>query len=145
MRTEERTAGSAPDEWPGTTGRGVMSKTPVLRPLQRRETGLPLTHPAFSSELLHPRRVVHTSRCLGCRVGVSECGGISKAAPSLMAQWVGGLPGRTTSTYLLFPQRLSEKLPPPGGAIGPRISMTCAERKTAATVLSSLGPSQVWW
>ena len=122
-----------------------MSKTPVLRPLQRRETGLPLTHPAFSSELLHPRRVVHTSRCLGCRVGVSECGGISKAAPSLMAQWVGGLPGRTTSTYLLFPQRLSEKLPPPGGAIGPRISMTCEERKTAATVLSSLGPSQVWW
>ncbi|CAM9931620.1 unnamed protein product [Rangifer tarandus platyrhynchus] len=33
-----------------------MSKTPVLRPLQRRETGLPLTHPSFSSELLHPRR-----------------------------------------------------------------------------------------
>ena len=53
-----------------------------------------------------PDGVVYTSRWLGYRVGVSECRGISKAAPSLMAQWVGGSPGRTTSTYLLFPLRL---------------------------------------
>lgn len=49
---------------------------------------------------------------------------------------VGGwFAGRPTSTYLLFPQRLSEKFPPPGGAIGPRISMTCTEGMMAAIVL----------
>ena len=58
-----------PDKWPGTGGRGVMRETPILRPLQRWETGLQLIHSASGSELLHPRRCGPREQVTGVQGG----------------------------------------------------------------------------